>query len=247
MTTGINSLLLELEEMTLNESNFRKIQQKYKIICDKLENIDIEEKMFDEYHRFCLVRKYFINQHDIYSPISRLSIVTHSLNYISEMLTLVMDRYFYEYKIINNIYSRYGYNVENLSKKSLNITPENELLYIKNLLNKFTVIYDRLNEKDDLPNVKLLNIAYKVIEKLMQYYVSEDLTFKLLKTWEHFQGIIFPFDEDYRDHLIHQFYVFLLGASMLPKLQKRILDNWEIYEDKKRPDDEKKEGLSGLG
>lgn len=236
----IEDLSLDIRTLTLNEDNFRLLQQKYQGLCDELSKIELNNKDFVHYQDICSIKKYFVNQHDINSPTSRLSIVQSSINYIIDMLNLVLDTFFYEYKMVDTIRDKYGLTINNLSKKSFNINPQDEINKIISYFNEFTLFQDKIKEEDDLPNIKLLNIAYQIIKKLMQFYLSEDLTFKLLKTWEHIQGMIFPYDEDYRDHLIHQFYVFLLGATILSKLQYRIIDNWEISEVEKRSIDEKK-------
>ena len=160
------------------------------------------------------------------------------------MMELVWNTFFFEQKIAKMMQEYEQYDMESIENifsdikgfVMTDIISEKELL--KELCDRFCLIYDVVNTKEKKGSNNVVLIAYEIINKIMYYYLSKDLTGKLLESWGHIQSIIFPYDEQYRDHLIHQFYVFLIGATILSKLDVRILENWRIIEKVERDEDE---------
>jgi len=233
----------EIEKLNKCETNINQCQTVYRDILSKVKSYGFDKLGCDSYMAFCNKSKNFLNQTDIDSPASRLSLAKGSFKYISDMLSIIWDNELYnEQKIVDELSQKYQYTEEDYSKLAstykspfIRINPRIEINKVLNYFIEFVSLHDKFKVNDDLSTIKLMKIVHKIINKIMYYYLSEDLTVKLLKSWELAQPVIYPFDEEYRDHLIHQFYVFLLGCTMLDKLQKRIFQNWNIKEPVGRP------------
>lgn len=232
-------LIEKVAKLNADNSNHINIQGEYRNILVELSRL-LSQIPCEKYRTLCEIRRSFVNQQDLSYPASRLSLVRSSINYILNMMEIVWANLSKDEEQIEelkkDLYSKYGYTQEDYFRYFIKVDRIKERKTIENLFSKFSFIHDKFNEREDSSSIIIFNIAYEIIINLMSYYLSSETTVNLLKDWERMQEIIFPFDEEYRDHLIHQFYVFLLGANILSKLEKRIIENWKTFDDRDDPE-----------
>jgi hypothetical protein len=217
----------ELNMLTSSNDNFIEKQRKYINLIRKISKLPLTNINPDEYRYFCQLNKYFVKRKDINYPASRLVLVQCSLDYILDMMRIIYERFISEREEIEEVSKLYGFAVD-FFNSTLKLNYDSEKTELVSLFNKFIIMFDIVDD-EDIFDSDILDIAYLIIEtisKPMFHFADGDLAIELFKIWGYLQDIIFPFDQDYRDHLIHQFYVFLLGTTMLSKLQVRIIENW---------------------
>ncbi|MBM3703395.1 MAG: hypothetical protein FJW63_10540, partial [Actinobacteria bacterium] len=236
----------KLKELAAENNRLSNIRDNYNEILDKLCSMNLMDIPYEDYRSFCNLNKVFINRKDIHFPSSRLSLAQGSIKYILDMMEIVWNKFFFEQKIATNLLKEIDYKGKPLQeifsefKGFTAADVETEKKKVNTLFQDFILPCDIVIDGSNDPLSKIIGIAHEIIKIIMVYYLSRELTVTLLEAWERVQDAIFPFDEFYRDHLIHQIYVFLLGTSLLSKLQKRIIENWKIIENKERNEEEMK-------
>ncbi len=208
---------------------FQKKQDEYRKIIKEILMLTPNKIKYEEYKDLCNKQKYFIKRGDLCRPASRLSLVQSSMIYILDMMGIIWKKISIEQDELDKIAMKYGFNIAE-SKGFRPVDPIEERENLIKLFTNFILLQDEITETDDTSTINNVNNACEIINEIMSIYLSEELTVKLLKDWQKAQEIIFPFDEDYRDHLLHQFYVFLLGCGILDRLQDRIIGNWLLYD-----------------
>ncbi len=62
---------------------------------------------------------------------------------------------------------------------------------------------------------KAASEALSIVKALCHYWVADGLAVDLLSYWKQYEQLLYFSSREYRDHFLHQFYVFLLGLKLL--------------------------------
>lgn len=57
--------------------------------------------------------------------------------------------------------------------------------------------------------------ALRIVKALCHYWAADGLAMDLLSSWRRYEDLVYFSSRDYRDHFLHQFYVFLVGLAFL--------------------------------
>lgn len=80
------------------------------------------------------------------------------------------------------------------------------------------------SEKEDYYYDKIAMQSLELVREMMlKMKFTDGLAFDLLKAWQSYEDIIYLTRSSYRDHFMHQFYVFLLGTFFLDRLYLNVL------------------------
>jgi hypothetical protein len=159
-----------------------------------------------------------------------MSLAKSSLNYIITSLEIIWKSFYIEHSEVVALTRGANLEFTTFTYDPYNVNSEKEIATLTNNMRAFSDIYDRIVDVDSYSTAKVFQGMLSISHTLMSYYLSEELMLALLHDWYDLQTILFPLDEEYRDHLLHQFYVFLLGCTILSTLQDSIVRNWKHFE-----------------
>ncbi len=127
-------------------------------------------------------------------------------------------------KIINEVKKIADHLLIERAVKTLALpTPSYQMNLSRNLLNKMASLTDKVIYKEDILtfcNEYITNrlddyeIIVRWVKKLWENHLSLTQTASSFKFYEEFESIL-KLDREYRDHLLHQFQVFLLGTLII--------------------------------
>ncbi len=137
-------------------------------------------------------------QIDLYRPLSRRRLVQLSLPFIRQIVTSIFDEPD-KYKEIENLLKRFTcFHCDGVSLRTSDFTYNKLFDDVKEIIYHFLTI--------SFPSIDLVN--------------------QFLHNWHNLEKLIFDIEAEYREHFLHQFYVFLLGCILLNSLMLRIEYTW---------------------
>lgn len=90
------------------------------------------------------------------------------------------------------------------------------------IINNYHDNVENLHSLKDIDQIALKTIDF-ARDSLLYLKFTDGLAFDLLKAWREYEDIIYLTRSTYRDHFMHQFYVFLLGVLLIPNIYEEIL------------------------
>jgi len=150
---------------------------------------------------------------DYYSPFSRLFLSRLASNFLKEIIVDV-SKDDEKYRKVNDCLKEYSHFHHESCFASIHSTA-------------YEKVFKSVSETIFL----LLSVAFPSYSGLVTQF---------LQTWKDLEKIIYEYEEDYRDHFLHQFNVFLLGCCFLNYFLPLIETIWFETEPEDRSPDEMK-------